>query len=46
MEDPALDSHLRCGDVFGSSYTSDLKKKKKKKDTPVAALPDAWDWLA
>ena len=35
--DPAFDSHLQCGDVSGSSHTSDLQI-----DTAVATLPGAW----
>ena len=38
-EDPEFDSHLRCGDFFGLSHTSDLKI-----GTPVATLSGAWGY--
>ena len=37
--DPGFESRLRL-DFSGSSHTSDLKKKKK--GTPVTALPGTW----
>ena len=36
-EDPGFDSCVCCGDIYGTSHTSDLKI-----GTPVAALPGAW----
>ena len=42
-EDPQFDFRLRRGELSGSSHTSDLKKKEKKKTcTAVATLPGAW----
>ena len=32
-----FNSHLRCGDISGSSHTGDLKLS-----TPVATMPVAW----
>ena len=37
--DPGFDSHLRRGDVFGSSHTRDVKI-----GTPMATLPGAWHY--
>ena len=35
--DPGSESPLHCGDIFGSSHTSDFKI-----GTPVATLPGTW----
>ena len=42
-EDPGFESRLRR-ECSGSSHTSEFKKKKKKKSTPMATLPGAWNY--